>query len=57
MKTLQGKKILIGITGGIAAYKINHLVREFIKNGAEVQVILTPSAKDFVIHIIPKTCL
>lgn len=48
MKTLQGKKILIGITGGIAAYKINHLVREFIKNGAEVQVILTPSAKDFV---------
>ena len=48
MKTLQGKKILIGITGGIAAYKINHLVREFIKNGAEVQVILTPSAKDFI---------
>lgn len=48
MKTLQGKKILIGITGGIAAYKINHLVREFVKNGAEVQVILTPSAKDFV---------
>ena len=48
MKTLQGKKILIGITGGIAAYKINHLVREFVKNGAEVQVILTPSTKDFV---------
>ena len=48
MKTLQGKKILIGITGGIADYKINHLVREFVKNGAEVQVILTPSAKDFV---------
>ena len=48
MKTLQGKKILIGITGGIAAYKINHLVREFVKNGTEVQVILTPSAKDFV---------
>ncbi len=48
MKTLQGKKILIGITGGIAAYKINHLVRDFIKNGAEVQIILTPSAKDFV---------
>lgn len=45
---LQGKKILIAITGGIAAYKINHLVRDFIKNGAEVQVIITPSAKNFV---------
>lgn len=48
MKTLYGKKILVGITGGIAAYKINALIRDFIKNGAEVQVILTPSAKDFV---------
>ena len=36
---LSGKKILIAITGGIAAYKINTLVRDFIKNGAEVQVI------------------
>ena len=45
---LSGKKILIAITGGIAAYKINTLVRDFIKNGAEVQVILTPSAKQFV---------
>ena len=45
---LSGKKILIAITGGIAAYKINTLVRDFIKNGAEVQVILTPSAKEFV---------
>ena len=45
---LSGKKILISITGGIAAYKINSLVRDFIKQGAEVQVIMTPSAKDFV---------
>jgi len=45
---LSGKKILIAITGGIAAYKINTLVRDFIKNGTEVQVILTPSAKEFV---------
>jgi len=45
---LSGKKILIAITGGIAAYKINTLVRDFIKNGADVQVILTPSAKEFV---------
>ncbi|WP_300675007.1 bifunctional phosphopantothenoylcysteine decarboxylase/phosphopantothenate--cysteine ligase CoaBC [Soonwooa sp.] len=46
--TLSGKKILLGITGGIAAYKMNHLVRDLIKAGAEVQVILTKSAADFV---------
>lgn len=45
---LKGKKILIGITGSIAAYKIVHLVRLLIKDGAEVKVIMTPSAKDFV---------
>ena len=45
---LSGKKILIAVTGGIAAYKINTLVRDFIKNAAEVQVLLTPSAKEFV---------
>lgn len=45
---LKGKKILIGITGSIAAYKIPILVRLLIKNGAEVQLVLTPSAKDFV---------
>ncbi|WP_374330267.1 bifunctional phosphopantothenoylcysteine decarboxylase/phosphopantothenate--cysteine ligase CoaBC [Soonwooa sp.] len=45
---LSGKKILIGITGGIAAYKINYLVRDLIKSGAEVQLILTKSAADFV---------
>jgi len=45
---LQGKKVLIGITGGIAAYKIPYLVRYLIKNGAEVKVVMTPSAASFV---------
>lgn len=45
---LKAKKILLGITGSIAAYKSIYLVRLFIKAGAEVKVILTPSAKDFV---------
>lgn len=45
---LEGKKILLGITGSIAAYKSIYLVRQFIKAGAEVKVIMTPSAKDFV---------
>lgn len=46
--SLHGKKILLAITGGISAYKTNYLVRDFIKNNAEVQIILTPSAKNFV---------
>lgn len=45
---LKGKKILIGITGSIAAYKAAHLVRLCVKNGAEVRVILTPNAQGFV---------
>ncbi|WP_297702637.1 bifunctional phosphopantothenoylcysteine decarboxylase/phosphopantothenate--cysteine ligase CoaBC [uncultured Eudoraea sp.] len=45
---LGGKKILLGITGGIAAYKTTFLVRLFIKAGAEVKVILTESALSFV---------
>ena len=45
---LHDKKILLGITGSIAAYKSIVLVRQLIKEGAEVKVILTPSAKDFV---------
>lgn len=45
---MQGKKILIGITGSIAAYKIPLLVRLLKKAGAEVQIIVTPAAKDFV---------
>ena len=45
---LQGKKILVGVTGSIAAYKSILLIRLLIKAGAEVKVIMTPSAKDFV---------
>ncbi len=45
---LSGKKILILISGGIAAYKINSLVRDFIRNEAEVQILLTPNAAQFV---------
>lgn len=45
---LQGKKILLGVTGGIAAYKIPLLVRLLVKAGAEVKVVLSDSAKDFV---------
>ena len=42
------RKVLLGITGGIAAYKTAALVRQLVKNGAEVQVVMTPSAHDFV---------
>lgn len=45
---LKGKKILLGITGSISAYKTVYIVRSLIKAGAEVKVIMTPSAKDFV---------
>jgi phosphopantothenoylcysteine decarboxylase/phosphopantothenate--cysteine ligase len=45
---LSGKKIIIGITGGIAAYKVPLLVRLLIKAGAEVQVVMTPAAHEFV---------
>lgn len=48
MSVLSGKKIVLGISGGIAAYKTAPLVRLFIKAGAEVQVIMTPASKDFV---------
>lgn len=53
--TLKGKKILIAISGGIAAYKMNYLVRDFIKNGADVKVILTPSAENFVSKVTLST--
>ena len=45
---LENKKIVLGITGGIAAYKACNLARLLIKKGAEVQVVMTPSAKEFV---------
>ena len=46
--TIAGKKILIAISGGIAAYKIHFLIRDLIKKGADVQVIMTPDAEHFV---------
>jgi hypothetical protein len=46
--SLSGKKILIAISGGIAAYKVHFLIRDFVKKGAEVQVIMTPDAENFV---------
>src|SRR6476619_4766819 len=52
---LAGKKILLGITGSIAAYKSIFLVRLLVKAGAEVKVILTPSAKDFVSELTIST--
>lgn len=45
---LNGKTVLIGITGGIAAYKICELIRKFKKNGANVKIICTPNALNFV---------
>ena len=48
MSILSGKKILLGISGGIAAYKSAILVRLFIKSGAEVKVVMTPDAKEFI---------
>ena len=48
MSVLSGKKVLLGVSGGIAAYKTASLVRLFIKAGAQVQVIMTPASKDFV---------
>lgn len=48
MSILSGKKVLLGVTAGIAAYKAAFLVRGFIKAGAEVRVVMTPEAKEFV---------
>jgi len=45
---LNGKKILLGVTGSIAAYKAVHLLRLLVKEGADVQVIMTPTAKEFI---------
>jgi phosphopantothenoylcysteine decarboxylase/phosphopantothenate--cysteine ligase len=45
---MQNKRILLGITGGIAAYKIATLIRYFIKSGAEVKCIMTPASVDFI---------
>ena len=46
--TVKGKKILVGLTGGIACYKVPYLVRFLVKDGAEVQVVMTESATRFI---------
>ncbi|MDA9356790.1 bifunctional phosphopantothenoylcysteine decarboxylase/phosphopantothenate--cysteine ligase CoaBC [Flavobacteriaceae bacterium] len=48
MSVLSGKKVLLGVTAGIAAYKTANLVRLFIKSGSQVKVVMTPAAKEFV---------
>ena len=48
MSAIKGKHIVVGVCGGIAAYKTASLVRLFVKAGAEVQVVMTPSAKEFI---------
>ncbi len=52
---LKGKHIVVGITGGIAAYKSAMLVRLLVKAGAEVQVIMTPNAKEFITPVTLST--
>ena len=46
--SLEGKKILVGVTGGIAAYKIASFVRLLKKQGAEVRCMMTPASSDFI---------
>ena len=48
---LKGKKIVLGITGSIAAYKAAYIIRGLIKKGAEVQVVITPAGKEFITPI------
>jgi len=48
MSVLKGKKVLLGITGGIAAFKTAALVRLFVKAGVDVKVVMTPAAKEFI---------
>ncbi|MBR9789374.1 MAG: bifunctional phosphopantothenoylcysteine decarboxylase/phosphopantothenate--cysteine ligase CoaBC [Vibrionaceae bacterium] len=48
MQTLAGKKILLGISGGIAAYKCAELTRRLIERGAQVQIVMTKAAKEFI---------
>ncbi|NVK64348.1 MAG: bifunctional phosphopantothenoylcysteine decarboxylase/phosphopantothenate--cysteine ligase CoaBC [Flavobacteriales bacterium] len=52
---MQGKRILLGITGGIAAYKIAFLIRLLKKTGAEVKCIMTPASSDFISPLVVST--
>ena len=49
------KRILLGITGGIAAYKIAYLIRILKKQGAEVKCIMTPASSDFISPVVVST--
>ena len=51
MSMLKGRKIVLGITGSIAAYKSCLIIRELVKRGAEVQVVITPAGKEFITPI------
>ena len=53
--TLQGKKIILGISGGIAAYKSCYLIRMFVREGAEVRVVTTRNALQFVTTLTLET--
>ena len=52
---MQGKRILLGISGGIAAYKIAYLIRILKKQGAEVRAIMTPASSDFISPLVVST--
>ena len=52
---LKGKKIVLGITGSIAAYKACYIIRGLVKAGAEVQVVITPAGKEFITPITLST--
>ncbi len=61
LKMLKGKNILVGVTGGIAAYKTATIIRLLVKEGAEVKVIMTDHAKEFITPLtlatlIKKSC-
>ena len=55
LSMLTGKKIVLGITGGIAAYKSAELTRRLIKSGAEVKVIMTRNATEFITPLTLQT--
>ena len=52
---LENKKIVLGVSGGIAAYKAADLIRALIKKGAQVRVIMTRSAKEFITPLTLQT--
>ena len=57
MHYIKDKKILLGITGGIAAYKAAYLVREWVTNGADVEIIMTKSAQEFITPLTFETLI